>query len=135
MRKNLISVALLAVLSTMAVSCQKENLVEPQSAVAENSTVRTVLYAVDGVEHTVTIRDDEEWNVFIRSMVLLAEEGHSVRIADENASVRQYAAKDTQIYTTKDADDAAAWVAKMVADHYTVEVYFENGVYTCIAQK
>lgn len=135
MRKNLIFVALVAVLLTMAVSCQKENLVEPQSTVTDDSTVRTVLYAVDGVEHIVTIHNDEEWSVFIRSMVSLAEEGHSVRIADESASVRQYAAKDTQIYTTKDPDDAAAWTAKMVADHYTVDVLFENGVYTCIAYK
>lgn len=31
MKKNFISVALFVVLATMAVSCQKENLVEPQS--------------------------------------------------------------------------------------------------------
>ena len=54
MKKNFISVALFVVLATMAVSCQKENLVEPQSTTAEVGTVRTVLYAVDGVAYDVT---------------------------------------------------------------------------------
>lgn len=38
MKQNVITVALFAVLATMAVSCQKENLVEPQSAFAEIGT-------------------------------------------------------------------------------------------------
>lgn len=54
MRKHFIPIALLTVLATMATGCQKENIVEPQSATAEVGTVRTVLYAVDGVEHRVT---------------------------------------------------------------------------------
>jgi len=33
MKRNMISVALFAVLATMAVSCQKENFMEPQSSV------------------------------------------------------------------------------------------------------
>ena len=55
MKKQVISVALFAVLATMAVSCQKENLVEPQTTVSEIGTVRTVSYAVDGVAHQVTL--------------------------------------------------------------------------------
>lgn len=39
MKKQVISVALFAVLATMAVSCQKENLVEPQTTVSEIGTV------------------------------------------------------------------------------------------------
>lgn len=54
MNRKAITIALLAVLGTMATGCQKENIVEPQSATAEVGTVRTVLYAVDGVEHRVT---------------------------------------------------------------------------------
>ena len=51
MKIHIIYGALFLVLMTMAVSCQKENIVEPQSATAEVGTVRTVLYAVDGVQH------------------------------------------------------------------------------------
>lgn len=69
MKKQVISVAFFAVLATMAVSCQKENLVEPQSAVAEIGTVRTVSYAVDGVAHQVTLHGDAEWDAFVDSMM------------------------------------------------------------------
>ena len=71
MKKHFISVALFAVLATMAVSCQKENLVEPQSATAEVGTVRTVLYAVNGVEHRVTLHGDDEWTSFVESRYTL----------------------------------------------------------------
>lgn len=53
MRKQFISVALFAVLATMAVSCQKENVMDiaPETSVSETGTVYTVQYAVDGVLH------------------------------------------------------------------------------------
>lgn len=71
MRKHIIPVALFAVLATMAVSCQKEDIMEPQSTIAEISTVRTVLYAVDGVEHRVTLHGDDEWTSFVESRYTL----------------------------------------------------------------
>lgn len=46
MRKNYVPVAVFLMLTTMAVSCQKERTMEPQSAVAEIGTVRTVHYIV-----------------------------------------------------------------------------------------
>lgn len=46
MRKNFVPVAVFLMLTTMAVSCQKERTIEPQSAVAEIGTVRTVNYSV-----------------------------------------------------------------------------------------
>ena len=46
MRKNFVPVAVFLMLTTMAVSCQKERTIEPQSAVAEIGTVRTVHYIV-----------------------------------------------------------------------------------------
>lgn len=86
MKKQVISVALFAVLATMAVSCQKENFVEPQSSVAEVGTVRTVSYAVDGVAHQVTLHGDAEWDAFVDSMMSLSEQGYDVRIINENAA-------------------------------------------------
>ena len=50
MKRNIISVALLAVLSAMAVSCQKENIIEPQIAIEEVSTVRIVSYTIDDIQ-------------------------------------------------------------------------------------
>jgi len=53
MKKHFISVALFAVLATMAVGCQKDDVTNstPESSVSEASTVYTVQYAVDGVLH------------------------------------------------------------------------------------
>lgn len=49
MKKQVISVALFAVLATMAVSCQKENVTDhvPGTSISEASAVYTVQYAVD----------------------------------------------------------------------------------------
>lgn len=48
MKRNMISVALFAVLATMAVSCQKENVIDfaPETTISEAGTVYTVQYAV-----------------------------------------------------------------------------------------
>lgn len=49
MKKHFISVALLAVLATMAVSCQKENIVEPQFTTTEVGTVITLDTIIAGL--------------------------------------------------------------------------------------
>ena len=64
MRKNFVPVAVFLMLTTMAVSCQKERTMEPQSAVAEIGTVRTVHYSVNGVVHQITLYSDAEWDAF-----------------------------------------------------------------------
>ena len=133
MKRNLISVALFAVLATMAVSCQKENLVESPSAVAEVGTVRTVSYAVDGVAHQITLYGDDEWDNFLESMMTLSEEGHSVSITNTSVSVRPLATKDTQVYTTTDRNDAKAWTKEKGDEGYTVEMSYNNGLYVCVA--
>lgn len=86
MKKQVISVALFTVLATMAVSCQKENIVEPQSSVVVVGTVRTVSYAVDGVVRQITLHDDAEWDAFINNMMSLSEQGYDVRIINESAT-------------------------------------------------
>lgn len=42
MRKTFTTIALFAVLGTLAVSCQKENIIDETNIVAENGTVYTV---------------------------------------------------------------------------------------------
>ncbi len=133
MKRNIISVALFAVLATTAVSCQKENIVEPQTTVAEVGTVRTVSYAVDGVTHQITLHGDEEWDNFIESMMTLSEEGHNVSILNESVSVRPIATKDTQVYTTTDRNEAKAWTKEKGDEGYTVEMSYNNGLYVCVA--
>jgi hypothetical protein len=133
MKKNFISVALFVVLATMAVSCQKENLVEPQSTTAEVGTVRTVLYAVDGVEHVVTLYGDDAWNVFVNNMLVLSEQGHDIRFINESAKTSVLPTKETQTLTTTSQSEANAWMREKGDEGYTVTLKHENGQYTCVA--
>ena len=133
MKKQAISVALFAVLATMAVSCQKENLMEPQSAVAEIGTVRTVSYAVDGVTRQVTLHGDAEWDSFVDSMMSLSEQGYGVRIINESASSQSPATKDVQTITITDRNKAKAWAKQKSDEGYAVAIHHDNGVYTCVA--
>ena len=55
MRKIFITIALFAVLGTLTVSCQKENIIDDTCVVAENGTVFTVSYSVDGATHHITL--------------------------------------------------------------------------------
>lgn len=133
MKKHFISVALFAVLATMAVSCQKENIVDPQSATAEVGTVRTVLYAVDGVEHRVTLYGDDAWESFVDSMMDLTEQGYDVRIINENAATHRVGTKDVQTMTTSSQSEARTWAMQKADEGYTVTTHYENGQYKCIA--
>ena len=133
MKRNIISVALLAVLSAMAVSCQKENIIEPQIAIEEVSTVRIVSYTIDDITYKITLHGDEEWDNFIESMMTLSEEGHRVSILNESVSVKPIATKDTQVFTTKDSNKAKAWAKEKGDEGYIVEISCNNGLYVCVA--
>ena len=78
MKRNIISVALFAVLATMAVSCQKENVTDfaSETIVSQTGTVYTVQYAVDGVLHLETLIGEQAWSDFLHRMLALAEEGY-----------------------------------------------------------
>lgn len=137
MRKTFTTVALIAVLGIMAVSCQKENIIDETSIVAENGTVYTVSYAVDGVTHQLTLIGDEAWHDFLNRMLALAEEGHEVTFRNEEAASRVVSTKETVTYTTPDRDEAYAWAEAMGKSGYTVTVTFDKDtkIYTCYAIK
>ena len=135
MRKNFVPVAVFLMLTTMAVSCQKERTMEPQSAVAEIGTVRTVHYIVNGVDHQITLYSDAEWDAFVDSMMSLSEQGKEVRIINEDAATQTSMAKDIQTFTTTDKDEAKAWVKQKTEEGYAVTILFKDDVYTCVAVK
>ena len=110
MKRNIITVALFAVLVTIAVSCQKENLVEPQSTVEVIGTVRTVSYTIDGVTNQIILQNDAEWDAFVDSMLF-------------------------QTITTPDQEKAKAWSKEKADQGYTVSTTYANGQYTVIAIK
>lgn len=137
MRKTFTTIALFAVLGTLAVSCQKENIINETSIVAENDKVYSVYYTVDGVTHQFTLVGDEAWHDFLNRMFVLAEEGHEVSFRNEEAASRIVSTKEVVTFTTKDHDKAYAWADAMVEEGYTVFISYdrETGIYTCEAAK
>lgn len=137
MSKTLTTIALFAVLGTLAVSCQKENIIDETNIVAENDTVYKVSYTVDGVTHQLTLVGDEAWHDFLNRIVALAEEGHEVSFRNEEASLRAVSTKEKVTYTTTNQDEALVWSEMMIKDGYTVTISYDkaSGIYTCIAIK
>ena len=137
MSKTLTTIALFAVLGTLAVSCQKENIIDETNIVAENDTVYKVSYTVDGVTHQLTLVGDEAWHDFLNRMVALAEEGHEVSFRNEEASLRAVSTKEKVTYTTTNQDEELVWSEMMIKDGYTVTISYDkaSGIYTCIAIK
>lgn len=137
MKKTFTTIALLAVLGTMAVSCQKENIIDETFVTTEKSTVYIVSYTIDGVAHQVTLTGDDAWHDFLHHMLALAEEGHAVSFRNESAASRDAAHKETVTYTTTSHDDACSWADKMANNGYTVTVLYneDEGVYICVATK
>ena len=138
MNKTVKVIALCGVLGLTAVSCQKENLIEENTnIVAQASTVRTVFYAVDGVEHRITLIGDDAWNDFLQHMFALVEEGHRVTFRNEEAASRVVSTKETVTFTTKNKQEAYDWCTDMTEAGYTVSLYYDpdTNIYTCIAIK
>ena len=136
MKKNLFFLALVAVLATMAVSCQKENNLDPQSTVAEIGSVRTVSYSIDGTNGQVVLYGETEWSNFLDKMMSLSFQGHSV-----DFSINEYytntGAKDTEVKTTTSSKEAKDWSDDKANQGYPVNVSYNegNGQYTCVAHK
>lgn len=136
MKKKLFFLALVAVLATMAVSCQKENNFDPQSTIAEIGSVRTVSYSIDGTIGQVVLYGENEWSNFLDKMMSLSLQGHSV-----DFSINEYytnsGAKETEVKTTTSGKEAQDWSDDKANQGYQVHVSYDdgNGQYTCIAHK
>ena len=141
MKKTIITVALLAVLTSLAVSCQKEEAditsATPSTVIVDNAALRTVVYTIDGVSYRLTLVGDQAWHDFLSRMFALAEEGHTVTFFNEEAASRVLPSKVVETYSTSDKDDAYQWAEKKGNEGYTVTVVFdvETGIYTCYAFK
>jgi len=137
MKKTITTIALLAVLGTLAVSCQKENIVEQTSINAEAVQVYKVSYSIDGRYYQLTLIGEESWHDFLTRMFALAEEGHRVSFRNENVSSQEALSKEVVTYTTSDHDDAYTWAEKMSNAGYLVTVEYDRktGKYTCTAIK
>ncbi len=127
-------VTLFALLSMMAVSCQKENTTEMEPTTIGESVVYTLSYTIDGASRHITFHSKAERLAFIRQLMAFTREGHTVSIGTTTTT---NAAKEKVTFTTPSLDEATAWVAEMEEQGYVVTFYYdkEKGVYVCIAIK
>ncbi len=136
--KTIKIMALLAVLSVAAVSCQKENLVPstPAEVITDNQAVYIYQYEVNGIRSRITLRGEAERADFINRMLALAQEGNTVSFFDETRST-QLLTKETVNYSTKDEEKALKWVIQMSDLGYKVSVSYdeETGYYNCSATR
>lgn len=141
MKKTIITVALLAVLTSLAVSCQKEEAditpATPSAVIIDNAALRTVVYTINGVSYRLTLLGDQAWHDFLSRMFALAEEGHSVTFFNEEAASRVLPSKEVETHSTSNKEDAYQWSEQKVKEGYTVTIVFdeETGIYTCYAFK
>jgi len=130
--------ALLAVLSVAAVSCQKENLVPstPAEVITNNQAVYIYQYEVNGIRSRITLRGEAERTDFINRMLALAQEGNTVSFFDETQYTQNFTKEDVT-YTTKDKEDALNWASGMLDLGYTVTIEYDKnkGIYNCTASR
>ena len=138
MKTTIKTVALLAVLSVAAVSCQKENLVPstPAEVITNNQAVYIYQYEVNGIRSRITLRGEAERTDFINRMLALAQEGNTVSFFDETQYTQNFTKEDVT-YTTKDKEDALNWASGMLDLGYTVTIEFDKnkGIYNCTASR
>lgn len=127
-------VTLFALLSMMAVSCQKENFSDVTPLAANEVAEYSLRYSIDGNSYHALFHNQAERLAFIRQLMALAREGHHVSIADSNTSITSEI-KEVVTFTTSSADEAAAWTYEMTLQGYKVDVQYDEkeGVYICTA--
>ena len=135
MKKLFFTAVFLAVLGTLAVSCLKENPVEPSGTGVQDETVYNVCYSVDGVTMRDTLYGQAEWNTFLHRLVALAKEGHEVSFRDGNAAGSAVAPKETVTFVSKNEEEVVRWSTTMFDDGYEVTIVYneETDEFTCIA--
>ena len=137
MRKTFATVALFAVLGTLAVSCQKESIKDSNAVVAENGVIYTISYSIDGINSQITLVGEDAWHDFLNQMLALAVTGHIVSFRNANASSIVAPTKEAVIYTTSSSVEAFDWSDKMTKQGYNVLIEYDDrtGIYTCTATR
>lgn len=137
MRKPIITIAFAALLGTLAVSCQKETILDNASVLIADEAAYSVLYTIDGASYQINLVGEDSWNDFLNYMLDLVDEGHRVSFQKEMSSSSTLATKEVVSFTTTSREEAYAWDKKMYDNGYKVSIYYdkEKGVYYCEAIK
>ena len=137
MNKHFKSAALFSVLSLMAVGCQKETIVEPNTGMQQTMNVRTITYSIDGVSQQIVIRGDAAWMNFLKQLAALAREGHRIHFRCEETHINASATKEVVTYETSNEEEALDWCEMMSNRGYDVTMEYDkkSGKYICTAEK
>ncbi len=138
MNKRIFPLALLAVLSTLTVGCQKDTFIDTaQETTGFNTNVYIVHYSVNGVQQTVTLHSEDEYDSLLVQLIALARKGYEVVFYDNNYTPQPGVTKDVVTYVTDSSDQAAAWAKEKAGEGYQVRITFDEktNLYTCIAYK
>ena len=128
------NVALLAVLSMAAVSCQKEDVL-PNIGTEQTSESILVMYSINGEVFQTTI-SESEWDAFVERMLALAREGYEVTFSKNRTSLTSQS-KEKVTFVTDSEKEAHEWSNEMANQGYYVTITYDQGTgkYTCIAIK
>lgn len=134
MKKNYKKIALLAVLSLAATSCQKEDVL-PLVGTEQTSESILVMYSINGEVFQTSI-SESEWNAFVERMIALAREGYEVTFSKNRTSLTSQS-KEKVTFVTNSKEEAYSWSSAMIDQGYTVSITYNQstGEYTCIAIK
>lgn len=137
MSKTFTTIAVIVILASMAVSCQKEYIIDQPAIVSAGSATYTVQYAIDGESHTATLIGEDTWHDFLNHIFALAEEGHVVSFRNVDTAASTAAAKEAVTYSTTSKDEAYTWAEKMHKAGYSVTILYDEkeNTYTCHAIK
>lgn len=135
MKKKIITITMLAMLSAGLSSCQKETFdIETTVPSARETVLKTVYYSVDGKQFRRTLANEQELQELHEWLFSLAREGHRIEIRDANTPVVNFS-KDVQTFVTTNQEEAIKWCQKMEGEHYIVTIVYDErtGIYTCTA--
>lgn len=138
MNKRIFPLALLAVLSTLTISCQKDTFTDTaQGTTVCNTDMYTVQYSVNGLQQTVILHSDDEYEALLIQLTALARKGYEIVFFDNNYTPQSGVTKDVVTYVTDSSNQASAWAKEKAGEGYQVRITFDEktNLYTCIAYK
>ena len=135
MKKVFFTMAAIALLSALAIGCQKVTPEETTIVFSGTNEARMVIYSINGAENTTTLNSGEDWSQFLNRMIDLSEEGCIVKLRLAGAASGTALLKEVVTFSTPDREVACAWVNKMVNNGYEVTISYdkENQLYHCSA--
>lgn len=122
MKKTKIKLLIFSTLLTLSVSgCQKDSFELDTNEVAtlSNDSQYNISYLINGNRANVSLKDRNALLEFIRELTNLSYTGDFITIINNDDS-SEMATKDVVKFETKDLDEMANWIEKMLLDGYEV---------------